>query len=302
MNVESLVAVAAEAWPSLARQLLSPLNPSDRLYWLYLLGAALGAFWVYARGRKRGTLPAGFVRFAVPKAMYLSRSSRFDFLYGFLVRALVFVVLAPLLLSERGVADQIKALLESSFGARARGGEWTSAHLIGLSLANFIAMDFGLYAAHWLLHKVPALWEFHKLHHSAEVLTPVTVYRQHPVDDILSIAMSGALGGVVIGAAEYAHPHASMLYVAGALPIGFFLYYLFGYNLRHSHVWLSYGPRIERFLISPAQHQVHHSAAPEHIDKNLGFVFAWWDRLFGTLHVTQVDPGAPVRFGLSGEP
>lgn len=69
-----------------------------------------------------------------------------------------------------------------------------------------------------------------------------------------------------------------------------------GSNLRHSHVWLSYPRWLSHLLISPAMHQVHHSADPRHHDKNLGNIFALWDWLFGTLYLPErVEP---VSFGL----
>src|SRR5690606_39715058 len=39
----------------------------------------------------------------------------------------------------------------------------------------------------------------------------------------------------------------------------FALFHLLGSNLRHSHIWWSFGPTLSRILISPAQHQIHHS-------------------------------------------
>jgi sterol desaturase/sphingolipid hydroxylase (fatty acid hydroxylase superfamily) len=62
------------------------------------------------------------------------------------------------------------------------------------------------------------------------------------------------------------------------------VFYWSGANLRHSHVWLSYGPLLNRVLVSPAQHQIHHSCAPRHHDKNYGEIFALWDWMFGTLY------------------
>lgn len=37
--------------------------------------------------------------------------------------------------------------------------------------------------------------------------------------------------------------------------------------------------------MSPAAHQIHHSTNPKHFDKNFGGAFAFWDWMFGTLHV-----------------
>jgi hypothetical protein len=48
---------------------------------------------------------------------------------------------------------------------------------------------------------------------------------------------------------------------------------------------LSYGRILEHVLISPSQHQVHHSVDPKHLDKNFGEIFAIWDWIFGTLYI-----------------
>jgi len=76
-----------------------------------------------------------------------------------------------------------------------------------------------------------------------------------------------------------------------------FLFYFAGYNLRHSHIPLYYPDRLSRILISPAQHQVHHSNAPRHFDRNMGFMFAIWDRMAGTLYVPRRDE--VLEFGLA---
>ena len=47
------------------------------------------------------------------------------------------------------------------------------------SLVTLLVYDFVFYAIHYTEHKVPALWVIHKVHHSAEVLTPLTRYREH---------------------------------------------------------------------------------------------------------------------------
>ena len=70
----------------------------------------------------------------------------------------------------------------------------------------------------------------------------------------------------------------------------------FAANLRHSHVWLSFGPVWEHIFISPAQHQVHHSIDKQHYNKNYGEVLAIWDWMFGTLYVPQTR--AKIAFDL----
>src|SRR5690606_24355142 len=56
---------------------------------------------------------------------------------------------------------------------------------------------------------------------------------------------------------------------------------------RHSHIWLNYPEWLSHIFISPAQHQIHHSTEVRHFDKNLGLIFAFWDKLFGTLYVPK---------------
>jgi len=76
-----------------------------------------------------------------------------------------------------------------------------------------------------------------------------------------------------------------------------FLFNFFGSNLRHSHIWLSWGDRVESYLISPAQHQIHHSDNPKHFDANFGAALALWDRLFSChIKASQVDK---ITYGIS---
>ena len=87
---------------------------------------------------------------------------------------------------------------------------------------------------------------------------------------------------------------ASVPAVTAGIPIGITIYLvgsdpgivLIG-NLRHSHVWLSYGVVLNHIFISPAQHQIHHSQRPDQFGKNVGYALAIWDWLFGTLYVPK---------------
>jgi sterol desaturase/sphingolipid hydroxylase (fatty acid hydroxylase superfamily) len=83
--------------------------------------------------------------------------------------------------------------------------------------------------------------------------------------------------------------------------IGLVAFNLFGGTLRHSHIWFSYGPQLEKFFISPAMHQIHHSAERRHFDKNLGYHLAIWDRLAGTLHIPEGREIFALGIGPEGE-
>ncbi len=129
------------------------------------------------------------------------------------------------------------------------------------------------------------------------MITPFTVQRVHPLEGCVN-ALRGTLTlGVVTGAFIWLFPGRVRGWeILGVDAIGF-LFALGGANLRHSHVWLSYGPTLESVLVSPAQHQIHHSADPRHYDRNFGAALAVWDAIFGTLYVARERE--KLRFGLA---
>ena len=104
----------------------------------------------------------------------------------------------------------------------------------------FLAYELGYWFNHWLSHKVPLLWEFHKVHHTAEVLTPLTNFRVHPVYTwifanilALSAAIANGLGNYMFGdtAYQYALSDTNIILVL------FIHTYV---HLQHSHMWISF--------------------------------------------------------------
>lgn len=282
----------------LADPFVALANPQHRVFWLYLASAfalALGLYLVGGSDAGRRGL-RGFLRFCVPPSLYLHRSAKVDYAY-FVVNRIVFgLLLLPVVAAVALLAAALtKTALAAWLGATNFGLDDSFGWTLLQTLLAALAIDFGLFLAHWLQHKVPTLWEFHKVHHSAQVLTPVTAYRMHPVDDVLSMSLAGGFSGIVLGAFEFVQPDNPGVWTVLGLNAALFAYYATGYNLRHSHLWLSYGPRWSRWLISPAQHQIHHSKAPQHYDRNFGFIFAFWDVWFGSLYVPrskeQIDVG-----------
>lgn len=290
-----------------------PFSPEQRIHFLYLAMAFAIAYLVYARARDRkdagtdGGAPAngaestegGFLRQVFPKRIYGHRSAWSDYKF-FLVNGAVYPFLfAPLVLGTAVSGNGTALLLARIFGPEGPGLAGGPLAIAAMTLAVLIALDLAIFITHYLQHKVPALWEFHKVHHSAEVLTPITVYRMHPVDTIFTATVAGALSGAVHGVFAYLFAEMPGSLAVFGLNAGVFAFYLLGYNLRHSHVWLPYPRALSHVLISPAQHQIHHSSAPRHFDKNLGFIFAFWDWMAGTLYVPREKE--ELAFGLYRE-
>ena len=261
---------------------------SHRTYWFFLLCALILTFFIYIKNVGRDWSAAGFIKFVFPKKVWLSRSSWVDYSY-FLINTfvmLLFFVPAITLIYPSVVSIGFSGLHAISFPA------FTSAPP-GVGVLYFLCLilvgDFLVFLSHYLLHKVPFLWQFHKVHHAAEVLNPMTVYRQHPVDIILTGVLFAIGTAIVHVFFSYVFSTPFSIWKLGGVNIVLLLFYIGGYNLRHSHIRLSFGPIFDRFLVSPAQHQLHHSSIEKHFDKNMGLVFATWDRLFGTHYIPEKD-------------
>lgn len=166
------------------------------------------------------------------------------------------------------------------------------------SLLFFLAFDFGHYVAHYLQHRVGFLWAFHKVHHSAVNLSPFTTYRVHVVDGLIATVMqtmfAACLGGFYV---HFFATSPKMLILNG---YNVFLIVFTVMNLyAHSNIWWSWG-KLERYIVSPAMHHLHHSADPRHYNKNLAAIFTY-DSWFGTFFPTTKEPPNDFRMGLGAD-
>jgi sterol desaturase/sphingolipid hydroxylase (fatty acid hydroxylase superfamily) len=157
--------------------------------------------------------------------------------------------------------------------------------------------DFTAFYVHYLQHKIPLLWQFHKVHHSAEVMHPLSNYREHPIDNLVYTLTIGATYGVVLAVAAHSIGYLPDTLSLLGVPIFMFLFNLTGYNLRHSHIWLRWPGRWSMIFPSPAHHQVHHSCHPDHLDKNFAFLLPVWDVIFGCYVMPEDD--RDVKFGVT---
>ncbi|MGJ8602576.1 MAG: sterol desaturase family protein [Marivita sp.] len=265
----------------------------SRMAVLYLLLTIVLVAVIWAvRGR-----PTRFVAFLVPKEVYLHKSNIVDikiFLFNVVLGAaglFAAVTMTPLM-----TTFVLDALLSLSGGSMAPVAD-TWGKLALATLIMILTLDFCKYWAHRLHHETSILWPFHALHHSAEVLTPLTASRNHPVFLILRALIYTVIVGFVQGIMLFTLMGKIEILTIGTVNAGYFLFNAFGANLRHSHVWLSYGRVLEHIFISPAQHHIHHSIERKHYNKNYGEVFAFWDWMFGTLYVPRSYED--IKVGLS---
>ncbi|NQY37566.1 MAG: sterol desaturase family protein [Alteromonadaceae bacterium] len=285
-------------WRNVSELINYLFDANKRLYIVYILSALLLAIPVYRRTFSAGT-GVGFFKYIFPWSIYSSQSARHD--YALLViNKLIKSALFPfIVITMAPVAIGVSSGLEFIFNYHEPVVLSSSAIIAIFTLFLFIADDFTRFVLHYLLHRIPYFWEFHKVHHSAKVLTPFTIYRSHPVESLLYAVRMSLTQGFVVGCCYYLFgPTLKMFDILGA-NLFVFLFNFCGSNIRHSHIWLSWGDKIEGWFISPAQHQIHHSNKPKEFNSNFGSALAIWDRWFATLNkssqVGELTFGLPVK-------
>lgn len=268
------------------------VDPNQRIYWLYLavsIAMAVGVFYV-----KKLSFNA-----LLSPNVWWHKSAQHDYAIFIINRFLKAFGIVPVLVMMVPVAIGFSSWLEQLFGTSTPTTLPSWSIIAIFTIILFLVDDFTRFLLHYVLHKVPFLWEFHKVHHSAKVLTPMTIYRSHPVESLLYGMRMALSQGIAVGISYYMFgPTISMFDVLGA-NIFVFAFNIMGSNLRHSHVWLSWGASVEKWFISPAQHQIHHSDKRIHIDCNFGSALAIWDRLFLCLiYANSVKHPNNLNFGL----
>ena len=151
-----------------------------------------------------------------------------------------------------------------------------------------LILDLAIYLQHLVYHAVPVLWRFHRMHHADIEFDVTTGIRFHP----LSVLLSGfiKLGAVLaIGASPMAVLAFEVLLNATSL-------------FNHSNLRIP--PAVDRVLrlvvVTPDMHRVHHSSDSDEVNRNFGFNFPWWDRMFRTYRAQPALGHREMVVGLDG--
>lgn len=275
------------------------LDPTERLsvWWqLAALGVAIGYYAAVVRRAPAAAGPAGLLKWLMPRDVIFHPSAVTDYVYFIVNRLLRAFVYLQVFTLVPWINVWALGLMIETWGpidmSTAPSWFWT----LVVTLVIALVMDFALWFGHWLFHVVPELWEFHKVHHSAEVMTPITAARMHPVEEIVDALIASVAIGVVHAACIYVLGPAMIILTLFELNVILVAFYVAAFNLRHSHVFLRYPGWLQYVFVSPAQHQIHHSRAPEHWNRNMGFIFAFWDWAAGTLVAPRQH--MDIAFGL----
>ena len=96
--------------------------------------------------------------------------------------------------------------------------------ILAFTIFQFTIDDFSKYIIHRFMHKLPVLWSLHKVHHSATVLTPMTVFRTHPLEGIIFSLRSSVTQAISISSFIFLFGNTVSLYTVLGVNIFVFLF------------------------------------------------------------------------------
>jgi alkylglycerol monooxygenase len=146
----------------------------------------------------------------------------------------------------------------------------------------FIALDFAGYWVHRLQHVTNFFWNGHIVHHSSEEFNLACALRQ----SVSAIVKTFAI--FLLPAALFGVPD---IVVATVAPLHLFAQ--FWYHTQH----INRMGFLEKIIVTPSHHRVHHAINKEYIDKNYGQIFIFWDKMFGTYQEELKD--IPPVYGIT---
>jgi sterol desaturase/sphingolipid hydroxylase (fatty acid hydroxylase superfamily) len=138
----------------------------------------------------------------------------------------------------------------------------------------FITLDFYAYWWHRWRHEYNILWNEHLIHHSSEEYNLPVALRQ-TISDIVNPATFLWLPAAIFGISL------DVIIVIGIIM-------LFGGFWYHTQLIGKLG-FLEKIIVTPSHHRIHHAINPIYIDKNYGGILIIWDKLFGTFQEELPD-------------
>ncbi len=146
----------------------------------------------------------------------------------------------------------------------------------------FIALDFAGYWVHRMSHQINFFWNKHAIHHSSEEFNLACALRQS-ISTFVNLFTVFLLPAALLGV------DAKVIAIVAPL-------HLFAQFWYHT-VYIGKMGFLEKIIVTPAHHRVHHAINPEYIDKNHSQIFIIWDKLFGTFQ--EELPDVPPVYGIT---
>ncbi|MFO1258197.1 MAG: sterol desaturase family protein [Gammaproteobacteria bacterium] len=155
-------------------------------------------------------------------------------------------------------------------------------------LISIFALDFLMFLGHRTFHRLPFLWQVHKVHHIDKALDVTTGVRFHPFEIVILLFLKS------IG----------ILFLAAPALAVFIYEVMFCFFLQFAHANVAIPEKLNQYLryllVTPETHRIHHSDIPREQNSNFGFCFSIWDRLFGCYKKIADTSARYMVFGLEG--
>ncbi|MBS1506225.1 MAG: sterol desaturase family protein [Bacteroidetes bacterium] len=141
-------------------------------------------------------------------------------------------------------------------------------------LIAFMSLDFAGYWVHRISHEYNLFWNNHIIHHSSEEYNLACALRQS-ISVVVKIFALFLLPAALLGVPPQV--------IAVVAPLHLFAQ--FWYHTRH----IGKMGILEKIIVTPSHHRVHHAINPQYLDKNYSQIFIFWDKLFGTFQEELPD-------------
>ncbi|RYF92858.1 MAG: sterol desaturase family protein [Caulobacteraceae bacterium] len=304
MDVSNLQDLATAAVAALGKASMgfvgALLAPGSAVSLVSLLAAGVvgGLFLLLRRGPGKRPVPLKvLLRALAPRRVWASRSGRTDIGF-FLFNTLVFGLLFGWAIASQAV---ISGWLLDGLTALVGPGPGSLVGPIGAlavgTVALFLTGELAYWLIHFLSHRIGWMWEIHKVHHSAEHLSPLTNLRVHPVEGLLFANLLAVMMGAMNALLTWTLGEPTVLLTVWDRNVIALAGLYLVQHLQHSHLWITFPGLLGKMVYSPAHHQIHHSTNPAHFGSNLGSLTTLWDWLFGTLY-TPDRQKMDLAFGL----
>jgi sterol desaturase/sphingolipid hydroxylase (fatty acid hydroxylase superfamily) len=167
-------------------------------------------------------------------------------------------------------------------------------NLVAINVANlpgwvqlltlFLVRDFIQWNIHRLLHKVPWMWEVHKVHHSIEEMGFAGHLRYHWMENVIYRTLEYIpLAMIGFGIQDFFIVHIFTLAIG---------------HLNHANIYLPLGP-LKYIFNSPQMHLWHHAEELPNERRNgvnFGITLSMWDYIFGLNYVPKEDGNIKLGF------
>lgn len=168
--------------------------------------------------------------------------------------------------------------------------QWMVTHLAITQVSNgfwtyfiaFMALDLSGYWVHRIAHEYNFFWNNHIIHHSSEEYNLACALRQS-ISVFFRIFTLFLIPAALLGVPEQV--------IAITAPLHLFAQ--FWYHTRH----INKMGFLEKIIVTPSHHRVHHAINPQYLDKNYSQIFIFWDKLFGTFQ--EELPDQPPVYGIT---